>query len=111
MEQGRARYVTACSTGDVLESWRGGKRDAGVLIDLDRDAIIADGFSMPHSPRVWGDSIYLLESGRGYLVRIDRQSGKREDVTFCPGFARGPCWIRSGNRCSISSTIPREVRL
>jgi uncharacterized protein (TIGR03032 family) len=93
MENGRARYVTACSTGDVLESWRGVKRDAGVLIDLDSDAIIADGFSMPHSPRVWGDSIYLLESGRGYLVRIDRQSGKREDVTFCPGFARGMAFV------------------
>jgi uncharacterized protein (TIGR03032 family) len=48
---------------------------------------------MPHSPRVWGDSIYLLESGRGYLVRIDRQSGKREDVTFCPGFARGMAFV------------------
>jgi uncharacterized protein (TIGR03032 family) len=90
MENGRARYVTACSTGDVLESWRGGKRDAGVLIDLDSDEIVADGFSMPHSPRVWNNSIYLLESGRGYLVRINRQSGKREDVTFCPGF--GAAW-------------------
>jgi uncharacterized protein (TIGR03032 family) len=93
MENGRARYVTACSTGDVLESWRGGKRDAGVLIDLESDAVIADGFSMPHSPRVWGDSIYLLESGRGYLVRIDRQSGRREDLTFCPGFARGMAFV------------------
>lgn len=93
MEDGRARYVTACSTGDVLESWRGGQRDGGVLIDLESDAIVADGFSMPHSPRVWGDSIYLLESGRGYLVRIDRQSGKREDLTFCPGFARGMAFV------------------
>ena len=93
MENGRARYVTACSTGDVLESWRGGKRDGGVLIDLDRDEIIADDFSMPHSPRIWGDAIYLLESGRGYLVRIDRQSGKREDMTFCPGFARGMAFV------------------
>lgn len=93
MENGRARYVTACSTGDVLESWRGGQRDAGVLIDLDSDEIVADGFSMPHSPRIWGDAIYLLKSGRGYLVRIDRQSGKREDLTFCPGFARGMAFV------------------
>src|SRR5579863_9243555 len=27
--------------------------------------------------------------GAGALVRIDRKSGKREDVTHCPGFARG----------------------
>ena len=58
-----------------------------------RDEIVAEGLSMPHSPRIWGDSIYLLESGRGYLVRIDRQSGKREDLTFCPGFARGMAFV------------------
>jgi uncharacterized protein (TIGR03032 family) len=93
MADGRARYVTACSTGDVLESWRNKQRDGGVLVDIETDAIVADGLSMPHSPRIWGDALYLLESGRGYLVRIDRQSGKREDVTFCPGFARGLAFV------------------
>jgi uncharacterized protein (TIGR03032 family) len=47
MENGRARYVTACSTGDVLESWRGGRRDAGVLIDLDSDDIMPTAFRCP----------------------------------------------------------------
>jgi uncharacterized protein (TIGR03032 family) len=89
MDKGRARYVTACSTGDVLESWRGKTRDGGVLIDVETDDIVADGLCMPHSPRVYGDELYVLESGRGYLVRIHRESGRREDITFCPGFARG----------------------
>jgi uncharacterized protein (TIGR03032 family) len=107
MENGRARYVTACSTGDILESWRGGQRDAGVLIDIETDAIVADGFSMPHSPRVWGDSLYLLESGRGYLVRIDRQSGKREDMTFCPGFARGMAFV--SHYAVVTVSLPRHA--
>jgi uncharacterized protein (TIGR03032 family) len=106
MENGRARYVTACSTGDVLESWRGAQRDGGVLIDLDSDAIIADGLSMPHSPRVWGDSLYLIESGRGYLVRIDRQTGKREDVTFCSGFARGMAFV--SHFAIVTLSLPRR---
>jgi uncharacterized protein (TIGR03032 family) len=93
MADGRARYVTACSAGDTLESWRGKQRDGGVLVDIETDAIVADGLSMPHSPRIWGDALYLLESGRGYLVRVDRQSGKREDMTFCPGFARGLAFV------------------
>jgi uncharacterized protein (TIGR03032 family) len=84
MEHGRARYVTACSTGDALESWRGGQRDAGVVIDIETDAIVAEGFSMPHSPRIRGDALYVLESGRGYLVRIDRHSGKREGRDVLP---------------------------
>jgi uncharacterized protein (TIGR03032 family) len=107
MEGGRARYVTACSTGDVLESWRGGSRDKGVLIDLDSDEIVADGFSMPHSPRVYGDAIYLLESGRGFLLRIDRQTGKREDLTFCPGFARGMAFV--SHYAVVTVSLPRHA--
>lgn len=107
MENGRARYVTACSTGDVLESWRDGRRDKGVLIDLDNDDIVADGFSMPHSPRIWGDFLYVLESGRGYLVRIDRRSGKREDLTFCPGFVRGMAFV--SHYAVVTVSLPRHA--
>jgi uncharacterized protein (TIGR03032 family) len=106
MENGHARYVTACSTGDVLEGWRGGHRDAGVLIDIETDSVVADGLSMPHSPRVWADSIYLLEAGRGYLVRIDRHSGRREDVTFCPGFARGLAFV--SHYAVVTVSFPRH---
>jgi uncharacterized protein (TIGR03032 family) len=106
MENSRARYVTACSTGDVLESWRGGLRSGGVVIDLETDTVIADGLSMPHSPRVWQNSLYLLESGRGYLVRIDRVSGKREDVTFCPGFARGMAFV--SHYAVVTVSLPRH---
>ena len=60
---------------------------------------------MPHSPRIWGDSIYLLESGRGYLVRIDRRSGKREDLTFCPGFARGMAFV--SHYAVVTLSLPR----
>jgi uncharacterized protein (TIGR03032 family) len=106
MENGRARYMTACSKGDVLESWRSNRRDGGVLIDIETDAIIADGLYMPHSPRVGSDALYLLESERGYLVRIDRQSGKREDVAFCPGFARGLAFV--SHYAVVTVSLPRS---
>jgi uncharacterized protein (TIGR03032 family) len=106
MEHGRARYVTACSTGDILESWRGGRRDGGVLIDIETDTIVAEGLSMPHSPRVWDGSLYLVESGRGYLIRIDPTNGKREDVAFCPGFARGLAFVQGYAVVTVS--LPRQ---
>ena len=56
MENGKPRYVTACSTGDSLESWRG-RKEGGVVIDVETDAIVAEGFSLPHSPRVVGDTL------------------------------------------------------
>ena len=44
---------------------------------------------MPHSPRVRNGELWLLDSGHGYLGRVDLQSGKFERVAFCPGYARG----------------------
>ena len=44
---------------------------------------------MPHSPRLNAGTLWVLDSGRGYLCRADAQSGKTEQVAFCPGFARG----------------------
>jgi hypothetical protein len=54
------------------------------MIDIETDTIVADELCMPHSPRVYGEALYVLESGRGYLVRIDRDGGRREDVRSAP---------------------------
>ena len=105
MENGKPRYVTACSTGDSLESWRG-RKDGGVVIDVETDAIVADGLSLPHSPRVVGDALYLIESGRGAFIRIDRRTGKREDIAFCPGFARGLAFV--GRYAVLTVSRPRS---
>ncbi len=107
MENGRPRYVTACSTGDAVESWRIGRRDGGVLIDIETNTVLAEGMSMPHSPRIWGDVMYVLDSGRGYLVRIDRGTGARADLTFCPGFARGLAFV--SHFAVISISMPRNA--
>jgi uncharacterized protein (TIGR03032 family) len=111
LEDGRVRYVTCCSTGDSIESWRGPRqqRDGGVLIDVESDAVIAEGLSMPHSPRAVGDAIYLIESGRGALVRIDRRTGRREDVVHCPGFARGLAFV--GRYAVLTISLPRSASL
>jgi len=107
LEDGRVRYVTCCSTSDAVEGWRGGRQEGGVLVDIDSDAIIADGLSMPHSPRVVGNFIYYVESGRGALLRLDRASGKREDVTFCPGFARGLAFVE--HYAIVTVSLPRSA--
>jgi uncharacterized protein (TIGR03032 family) len=44
---------------------------------------------MPHSPRLSGGTLYALDSGRGQIIRIDRETGAKVDVAFCPGFLRG----------------------
>ena len=89
MEDGLPRYVTAVSRSDVINGWRERRHEGGVLIDVQNDKIVTDELSMPHSPRVYNGQVYALDSGRGNLIRIDRDTGKKEDICFCPGFLRG----------------------
>ncbi len=89
MEDGVPRYVSAVSRSDVLAGWRDRRHEGGVIIDIQTDEILTDQLSMPHSPRIHDGQLWALDSGRGYLIRIDRQTGAKEDVAFCPGFLRG----------------------
>lgn len=89
MRDGKPRYVTSLGTANTPGGWRAHKRDGGVLIDLKGERIVCSDLSMPHSPRWHDGQLYVLESGRGALVRVNPGSGKREDVGRVPGFARG----------------------
>ncbi|MBO9558963.1 MAG: TIGR03032 family protein [Caulobacter sp.] len=89
MHEGKPRYVTAVSRSDVVTGWRARRHEGGVLIDVQTNRIVTDQLSMPHSPRVVGDMVYALDSGRGQLIRIDPATGAKTDIAFCPGFLRG----------------------
>jgi uncharacterized protein (TIGR03032 family) len=89
MAGGRPRYVTAVSTSDVLDGWRQQRGDGGVVIDVDSGAVVAAGLSMPHSPRVYRDRVWLLNAGTGHLGYLEAGTGRFVPVTFLPGFARG----------------------
>jgi uncharacterized protein (TIGR03032 family) len=89
LEDGAAKYVTAVSQSDVADGWRDRRHDGGCVIDVQSNEIIASGLSMPHSPRVYREKLWLLNSGTGHFGFIDRATGKFEKVTFCPGYLRG----------------------
>jgi uncharacterized protein (TIGR03032 family) len=89
MEDGLPRYVTAVSRSDVVDGWRARRDEGGVVIDVQSDTVLTEQLSMPHSPRLRDGQLWALDSGRGYLIRIDRETGAKEDVAFCPGFLRG----------------------
>ncbi len=89
LRDGKPRYATALGMTNAPQGWRANKRDGGVLVDLGDGHVIADGLSMPHSPRWHANLVWVLESGRGALVAIDPSNGHRRDVARLPGFARG----------------------
>ena len=89
LEHGKAKYVTAVSQSDVADAWRDRRHDGGCVIDVESNEIIATDLSMPHSPRVYRNKLWLLNSGTGHFGFIDRATGKFEEVAFCPGYLRG----------------------
>ena len=89
MEDGSPRYVTAVSRSDVADGWRDRRDDGGCVVDVASGEVVADGLSMPHSPRLHDGRLWLLESGTGHLGTVDRGTGAFAPVTFCPGYLRG----------------------
>jgi uncharacterized protein (TIGR03032 family) len=104
MHDGAPRFVTACSRSDVAGGWRARCQHGGCVVDAVTNEIVAEGLSMPHSPRCRDGKLWLLDSGTGFLGYIDiAASGAHKDsttpmtartgefsrVAFCPGYARG----------------------
>jgi uncharacterized protein (TIGR03032 family) len=106
---GRAKYVTAVSQTDVASGWHGRPLPKGVIIDVETDEVVTDQLSMPHSPRLAPDGkLYAVDSGRGWLVEVDTESGGVRDVAFCPGFLRGLALIKGHALVTVSK--PRYGR-
>jgi uncharacterized protein (TIGR03032 family) len=102
---GKPKYVTAVSQTDVAAGWHGQPLPKGVLIDVQSDRIVTDQLSMPHSPRLAGGKLYAVNSGTGYLVKVDVATGEVTNLTFCPGFLRG--LAITGNHALVTVSKPR----
>ncbi|MGH8548598.1 MAG: TIGR03032 family protein [Methylococcales bacterium] len=89
MRQGQPKYVTALGETDHAGGWRANKRDGGLLMDIETNAIVLRGLSIPHSPRWYRDQLWLLESGQGSLALADLEHGTWRTVAQLPGFTRG----------------------
>jgi len=86
---GHPTYVTALGESDAANGWRANKPHGGCLMEVSSGEVVSRGLSMPHSPRWHDGRLWLLESGTGQLLMIDRATGRREAFAQVPGFARG----------------------
>ncbi len=98
--------MTAVSTSDVADGWRDRRRDGGVVIEVPTSRIVVSGLSMPHSPRVYRDRLWLLNSGTGYFGSVDPVRGTFEPLTFCPGYLRGLTFV--GDYAVVGLSRPRR---
>eukprot|EP01013_Petalomonas_cantuscygni_P032552 TRINITY_DN59124_c0_g1_i1.p2 TRINITY_DN59124_c0_g1~~TRINITY_DN59124_c0_g1_i1.p2 ORF type:complete len:292 (+),score=60.40 TRINITY_DN59124_c0_g1_i1:594-1469(+) len=89
MVDGKPKYVSAAARSNVANGWRDRRDDGGLIIDVESNAILAEGLSMPHSPRFHDDRLWLLNSGTGELGWLDPADRSFMPLAFFPGFLRG----------------------
>jgi uncharacterized protein (TIGR03032 family) len=88
-ESGTPRFVTALGASNAAEGWRAGRATGGVLLSVPDGRVVLDGLCMPHSPRLIGGVLHLLNSGAGEVLRVDRKTGAAEVLARLPGYTRG----------------------
>ncbi len=82
-------YATSLGTADTPNGWRENKARGGALHHIPSDEIVLTGLSMPHSPRLYRDKLWLQESGDGSFGYVDLDEGKYHKICEVPGFTRG----------------------
>ncbi len=93
MIDGRPKYVTCLGETDTAGGWRAGKATGGVVVDVEANAVVARGLSMPHSPRWYDGRLWVLNSGQGELSLVDPADGKITPVCGLPGYLRGLSFV------------------
>lgn len=93
MANGKPKYVSALAKTNEATGWRDLKGTSGLIIDVETNEIIAEGLSMPHSPRWYRDQLWILESGKGTLAKVNPYSGDVTTVATLPGFTRGLAFL------------------
>jgi uncharacterized protein (TIGR03032 family) len=89
MKDGLPKYATAFNEGNSYQSWREHITSSGVVIDVESNETIAGGLAMPHSPRLFGEDLYVLLSASGELIKIDQRTGNYDVIVRVDGFVRG----------------------
>jgi uncharacterized protein (TIGR03032 family) len=108
LRDGRPAYVTAVGATDVADAWRDNRAGGGVVVDVAADNVVCRGLSMPHSPRLHDEALWVLNSGTGEIGIVDVLKGRFEPVAFCPGYLRGLTFL--GQYAVVGLSEPRENR-
>lgn len=101
-------YVTMVGRSNAAGGWRDLRGDGGVVMEVTTNRVVAEGLSMPHSPRLADGRLYLLNSGRGEFGAVDLAAGRFEPLAFCPGYARGLAIV--GRHAVVALSLARENR-
>jgi uncharacterized protein (TIGR03032 family) len=89
MQNGKPKYVTALGTSVTPQGWRENIIGGGVLMDVEKNEIILSNLSMPHSPKIYNNELYLLMSASGEFIKVNLETKSYTTLKKFDGFCRG----------------------
>lgn len=89
MLNGKPKYVTALGKSTTPQGWRDHIVGGGILMDVEKNEIILDKLSMPHSPKMYNNELYLVMSASGEFIKVNLETNTYETIKKFDGFCRG----------------------
>ncbi len=82
-------FVTMAAETEARRGWKQSIIGGGAVYDVETSIPVIGGLTLPASPRLYSDRLWMLESGSGYFGVVDPANGRFEKAILCPGFVRG----------------------
>ena len=89
MKNGKPQFVSMFSQSDSKEAWKNLPKNNGLIMDIETEKVLVDGLTMPHSPKLFDDKIYFLQSGTGQIMYYDLNTKETKQVAVLKTFLRG----------------------
>ncbi len=89
MKDGIPEYVTFFDRSNEDNGWRKTPINTGVLYDCQKQEVVVDGLSMPHSPTKHGDDIFFLQSATGQVMKYNTKTKETTQIIQLNSFLRG----------------------
>ena len=89
IENGKPKYVTALGQTNTFQGWRENITKNGILMDIEKNEILIENLAMPHSPKIYKNELYLLQSANGELCKVNLETKTLETIKKFEGFCRG----------------------
>jgi uncharacterized protein (TIGR03032 family) len=102
---GQPVFVTMAAQTEQPRGWRQAIVGGGAVYDVETSIPVLGGLTLPASPRLYGDRLWMVESGSGYFGVVDPANGRFEKAILCPGFVRGLAFEGSYAVTSTSHTF------
>lgn len=103
----KPKFVTSASMTNYVNTWREpANQPHGIVFDIQKNEVYCNDIWSPHSPRMYGDVLYVLESGTGYFGYVNPVTKSFVQLKFIPGFLRGLDFIN--DYAVITSSLDRH---